>query len=122
MTSNELDQLARQVEAHLSPAYRAQLLEADLAIGNALREVVSELRAKRFPPLDSPAVSTGFLKFNAGKKNSKTLPDLVGLARLGQSLYSVSAWKNDDESAPLLRLRFTLQPVPQDERPDSKPK
>jgi hypothetical protein len=46
MTNAQLDQLASEVEAHLSPAFRAQLLEADLAIGNALRELVSIERAK----------------------------------------------------------------------------
>jgi hypothetical protein len=46
MTQNELDSLARDVEAHLSPAFRAQLLEADLNLANALRELVEIERAK----------------------------------------------------------------------------
>jgi hypothetical protein len=46
MTGNELARLARDIEAHLSPAFQAQLLEADLALGNALRELVELERAK----------------------------------------------------------------------------
>jgi hypothetical protein len=121
MTQNQLDRLAKDVEAHLSPAFKAQLLEADLNLANALRELVDEMRAKRFPPLASPTAGSGFLKFNPAKKNSPSVPDLVGLARLNTTLFSVSAWKSDDDP-PVLRLRFTPQPVSQDERPESKPK
>jgi hypothetical protein len=46
MTPAQLEQLARDVEAHLSPAWCAQLLEADLAIAGALREMVDVERAK----------------------------------------------------------------------------
>ena len=46
ISQKQLDQLAGELEAHLSPALRAQLLEADLALANALRELVEVERAK----------------------------------------------------------------------------
>jgi hypothetical protein len=46
MTSAQLEQLARDVEAHLSPELRAHFLQGDLAIATALHELVDLERAK----------------------------------------------------------------------------
>jgi hypothetical protein len=46
LSGDRLATLAAQVENHISPQFRGQLLQADLALANALRELVDVERAK----------------------------------------------------------------------------
>jgi hypothetical protein len=115
-----LRELAARVEPYFSPALRAQLLEADLSLANALRELVEIERAKFNSTQIAkmlPSEGNAMLVFNRAKKKPNA-PDLVGSGCVGGCYYLISAWKafSPDGSA-TLRLRFTLHPHGPNQQP-----
>jgi hypothetical protein len=93
------EQLAREVEAHLSPQFRAELLQADLALANALRELVEFERAKQ--ALSAFEAMEGKLKTRTTLYPDKIArpgidPSFIGALRLAQRNLSLRAWIGPD--------------------------
>jgi hypothetical protein len=97
MSPEELGKLANAVEVHISPAFRAQLLEADLALANALREMVEVERAKAGLDLQPSK-----LELVPYEKTHPDQPDVIGGGRIGGHLYRVYGWIRNRK----MQLRF----------------
>jgi hypothetical protein len=93
LTALSASTLAAQIEAHLSPALRAQLLEADLAIANALRELVEVERAKRpAAPISGSAKAVRLTLYPETRPKARTDPAYSGSARLCGRSFSLRVW------------------------------
>ena len=96
-SAQELAELAARVEAHLSPALRAQLLEADLALANALRELVEVERAAAVRTHAHEKLAGGKLVVRASLYPDKMLspgrdPSFSGQTNVAGQRVSVRAW------------------------------
>jgi hypothetical protein len=104
MTATQLDQLARSVEAHFSPAFRAQLLEADLALANALRELVELERAKFNSTQIRQALEAGTATklrttlYPLKRPKPGADPSFVGSFRLAGRSFDLKAWIGPSET------------------------
>jgi hypothetical protein len=96
-SAQELAELARAVEAHLSPALRAQLLEADLALAGALRALVEVERAKHAHAQAHEKLAGGKLVVRASLYPDKIAaprsdPSFCGVTNVAGQALSVRAW------------------------------
>jgi hypothetical protein len=106
------EDLCRQVEAHLSPELRAQLLQADLALAAALHELVELERSKQPPRFEGEAG----LKVRATLYPERTYPGalsrksnsdfLSGSLQLGSKRASIKAWIGSDHK--FINLEISL--------------
>jgi hypothetical protein len=96
MSDAQVRALVQRAEAYLSPEFRAQLLQSDAALANALRDYVDIERAK-FSSAQIAATQGSALKVRTTLYPDKhpragNHPSFVGSTTLAGRIFSIKAW------------------------------